>query len=140
MTTIIVAVIQAIATIGVAVFTYFTNHKIEKISDVKSEIRQDIEKNRLEDIARHNETLKSIEELRNKVDQNDIDVVRNRIVAFDNLCRLDVNYDSIKQYQYATAFKDVTKWKYYHTMYKSLNGEIDAAIDNIEEHYKKANF
>ena len=88
----------------------------------------------------HKETLTKIAELERIVDFNDIDTLRNRIVAFDNLCRLDICFNSIKKYQYDTAYKDVDKWKSYHVKYPSLNGEIDMAIDNINEHYKKAKF
>lgn len=91
-------------------------------------------------IEQHKETMTKIKDLENIVDYNDIDAVRNRIVAFDQLCRLDVNNDSIKKYQYDTAYKDVTKWKEYHKKYPELNGEIDMAIENINEHYKKAKF
>lgn len=88
----------------------------------------------------HKETLTKIADLEKIVDNNDIDVVRNRIVAFENLCRLDANNDSIKKYQYDTAYKDIDKWKEYHVKYPTLNGEIDIAIDNINEHYKNAKF
>ena len=91
-------------------------------------------------IEQHDETLERINKLEEIVDQNDIDVVRNRIVAFEQICRLDINNDSIKKYQYDTAYKDITKWEGYHEKYKHLNGEINAAIENINEHYKKAKF
>ena len=91
-------------------------------------------------VEQHEETMTKINDLEKIVDTNDIDALRNRIVAFDNLCRLDVNNDSIKKYQYDTAYKDVDKWKEYHIKYPSLNGEIDMAIENINEHYKNAKF
>jgi len=91
-------------------------------------------------IEQHKETMTKINDLEKIVDQNDIDALRNRIVAFDNLCRLDVNNDSIKKYQYDTAYKDIDKWADYHKKYPSLNGEINIAIENINEHYKKAKF
>lgn len=91
-------------------------------------------------VEQHKETMTKINDLEKIVDYNDIDALRNRIVAFDNLCRLDVNYDGIKKYQYDTAYKDIDKWVDYHDKYKSLNGEIDMAIENINEHYKKAKF
>lgn len=91
-------------------------------------------------IEQHKETLQKIAELEKITDTNDIDTIRNRIVAFENICRLDINNDSIKKYQYDTAYKDVDKWKEYHKKYPSLNGEIDMAIENINEHYKKAKF
>ena len=88
----------------------------------------------------HNETKAQVEELKRIVDFNDIDAVRNRIVAFENLCRLDVNNDSIKLHQYKTYYKDEDKWAMYHKKYPELNGEINTAIESINEHYKKAKF
>ena len=131
--TIVIAIIQAVSTTAIAIFTWFTNHRIQKISEVKEELRTELKE-------QHKETLTKISDLEKIVDNNDIDVVRNRIVAFENLCRLDANNDTIKKYQYDTAYKDITKWKEYHKKYPSLNGEIDIAIDNINEHYKTAKF
>lgn len=88
----------------------------------------------------HEETMEQIAKLEKKVDFNDIDVVRNRIVAFENLCRLDVNNNEIKKHQYKTYFKDEDKWAMYHKLYSELNGEINSAIESINEHYKKAKF
>ena len=132
-TSIVVTIIQVLGTISVAGFTWFTNHRIQKISEVKEELRTELKE-------QHIETLTKISDLEKIVDNNDIDVVRNRIVAFENLCRLDANNDTIKKYQYDTAYKDIDKWKEYHKKYPSLNGEIDIAIDNINEHYKSAKF
>ena len=132
-TSIVVAIIQVLGTIAVAGFTWFTNHRIQKISEVKEELRTELKE-------QHKETLSKINDLETIVDKNDIDTIRNRIVAFDNLCRLDENYDSIKKYQYDTAYKDIDKWKEYHIKYPALNGEIDIAIDNINEHYRNAKF
>lgn len=133
MTTIIVAIIQVLGTIIVAAFTYLTNHKIEKIKDIRESVDSKLNENK-------QEILNRIDDLEKIVDQNDIDVVRNRIVSFENLCRLDKEHNGIRKYQYETAFKDVTKWKIYHEKYPKLNGEIDVAIENIEEHYKQAIF
>ncbi len=83
---------------------------------------------------------KRFNELTKQVDFNDIDTVRARISAFDQLCRLDKNYKTIQQHQYNTVFKDIDKWAMYHRKYPELNGEINAAIENINEHYKKAIF
>ena len=98
---------------------------------------EEMDKNRKE---QHEETLEKIADLEKIVDQNDIDALRNRIVAFDNLCRLDINNNGIKKYQYDTAYKDVDKWAEYHKKYPSLNGEINMAIENINEHYRNAKF
>ena len=90
-----------------------------------------------ETIANNN---KRFDELIKKIDNNDIDVVRGRIVAFEQICRLDVNYNNIKQHQYKTYFKDEDKWAMYHKIYPELNGEINTAIESINEHYKHAKF
>ena len=96
-----------------------------------------IDKDRKE---QHEETMEQIAKLDKKVDNNDIDVVRGRIVAFEQLCRLDVNNDNIKLHQYKTYYKDEDKWAWYHKSYPELNGEINSAIESINEHYKKAKF
>ena len=133
MTTILVTIIQVLGTLAVAMFTYFTNHKIEKIASVKEELRNELK-------AQHEETLSKIDDLETIVDKNDIDTVRSRIVAFENICRLDVTHDQIKRHQYDTIFKDINKWELYHEKYPSLNGEIDIAIENIQDNFKIAKF
>ena len=120
-----------------SILTGSTNKKIKTLDSVKKEFEDKMEANRQEDIARHQETLDKLAELTKIVDWNDIDAVRNRIVAFENLCRLDKKYTNIKEYQYKTYFKDEDKWKMYHKKYPELNGEIDMAIENIRNHYKK---
>lgn len=110
---------------------------LSKSLDPFNEIIKEYEEKRIE---QHVETLSKIADLEKIVDQNDIDVVRNRIVAFENICRLDTKNDSIKKYQYDTAYKDIDKWAEYHKKYSSLNGEINMAIENINEHYKHAKF
>ena len=88
----------------------------------------------------HNETKAQVDELKRVVDFNDIDAVRSRIVAFENLCRMDKNYNTLKLHQFKTIYKDINKWKAYHIKYPELNGEIDIAIESINEHYKKEIF
>lgn len=83
---------------------------------------------------------KSINELKKTVDDNDIDTIRHRIASFENLCRMDVNHNQIQKHQYIAIFKDIDKWDKYHIKYPFLNGELKAAIENIEESYKKAKF
>jgi len=134
---IIIVSIPVLSTIVPSILTYLTNRKIRTLDNVKKEFETKMEANRQEDIARHQETLEKIAKLSETVDWNDIDTVRNRIVAFDNLCRLDKKFTSIKEYQYKTYFKDEDKWKMYHKKYPELNGEINMAIENIREHYKK---
>ena len=133
MENIIIAIIQVIGTIAVAIFTYLANHKMQKISDIKEELRKELK-------AQHEETLQKIAELENTTDSNDIDTVRSRIVAFENLCRMDKNYNTLKRHQFDTIFKDVDKWAKYHEKYPNLNGEIDVAIESIKEHFKKEIF
>lgn len=83
---------------------------------------------------------KSVEELKEVVDNNDIDTIRYRISSFDNLCRLDKTHTQIQKHQYVTIFKYIDKWNNYHEKYTHLNGELKLAIKNIEECYKKAKF
>lgn len=134
---IIIVSIPVLSAVIPSILTYLTNRKISTLDNVKKEFETTIENNKQEDIARHQETLDKLAELTKTVDWNDIDTVRNRIVAFDNLCRLDKKFTSIKEYQYKTYFKDEDKWKMYHEKYPELNGEINLAIENIREHYKK---
>ena len=133
MEAIVTTLITAISSIIVAVLTLRTNNKIKKISDLKEDFKSDME-------ATRKELLAKMETLEKTIDKNDIDAVRNRISAFDQLCRLDVKHNSIQMHQYNTAFKDIDKWKIYHKKYPKLNGEIDVAISNIKDNYKMANF
>lgn len=133
MTAVLVAIIQVCGTVAVALFTYFTNHKVERITNVKEELKKDYE-------LQHKEIIDKINDLEETVDKNDIDTVRSRIVSFDNICRLDKTHDQIKRYQYDTIFKDINKWAQYHKKYPDLNGEIDIAIQNIQESFKVAKF
>lgn len=134
---IIIVSIPVLSAVIPSILTYITNRKISTLDNVKKDFEEKIEKNRQEYIIRHQETLDKFDELTKIVDWNDIDTLRNRIVAFDNLCRLDKNFKSIKEYQYKTYFKDEDKWILYHQKYPELNGEINLAIENIREHYKK---
>lgn len=72
-----------------------------------------------------------------KVDMNDVDTIRNRILANETLIRKG---EHLKLYQYQSIFKDIDKWRAYHEDYPELNGMIDVAIDNIIEAYKKEKF
>lgn len=83
---------------------------------------------------------KDIDNLKEIVDWNDIDTIRNRISAFENLVRLDTNKNQLKRHQYITAIKDIDKWELYHTKYKNLNGEMNLAIENIKKAYNDAKF
>ena len=93
------------------------------------------------DIKKELENVKKdLNQLQTDVDYNDIGTIRNRISNFDCLCRLDTEHNQIEQHQYVTAFKDINKWEKYHEKYEDLNGELKIAIENINEHYKKAIF
>lgn len=76
-----------------------------------------------------------IKKINEKVDQNDIATIKNRILAVEMLIRSKQN---ISECQYKAAFKDIDKWNYYHTIYKDLNGELKNAIDNIFKNYNKS--
>lgn len=88
--------------------------------------------------------LKEINEkignLETRIDWNDIYIVKHRIIDFDIRVRKDINNDMIERYEYKAIFKDIQKWIDYHKKYENLNGEIDIAIDNIKESFKKAKF
>lgn len=88
----------------------------------------------------HEETLIKIAEVKKDNDYGNIDNIRSRICAFDMLCRTDVNNDIIQLHQYNSIFLDINKWKEYHKLYPELNGVINVAIENINEHYKNAKF
>lgn len=75
--------------------------------------------------------------LEEKVDMNDIDTIRNRILANETLIRKG---EHLKMYQYKSIFKDIDKWRRYHIKYPELNGIIDVAIENITEAYKNEKF
>lgn len=122
--------------IAVFVYNLFKSLLKKELEPFTKKIEEQDEKRK----EQHEETMQQIADLTRIVDFNDIDAVRNRIVAFENLCRLDVNNDSIKLHQYKTYFKDHDKWVDYHKKYKELNGEINTAIESINEHYKKAKF
>lgn len=115
--------------IGGFVYKLFTKALHKQLEPFNKRIDETIQNNN-----------KRFDELTRIVDFNDIDAVRNRIVAFENLCRLDVNNDDIKLHQYKTYFKDEDKWKLYHDKYPELNGEINVAIESIHNHYEKAKF
>lgn len=83
---------------------------------------------------------KDIKQLKIEADYREIGTLRNRISSFDALCRLDVNFNQLEKHQYITVFKDIDKWDKYHEIYTDINGELKIAIENIQEHYKKAKF
>ncbi len=88
----------------------------------------------------HKETMQQIAEIKKENDFNNIDVIRNRMSSVGMLCRLDLTNNTIEQDQYRNFFKDETKWRYYHTLYPELNGEMDEVIKYVHKHYENANF
>lgn len=86
------------------------------------------------------EINEKISNLETRIDWNDIYIVKHRIIDFDIRVRKDVNNDMIERYEYKAIFKDIQKWIDYHKKYEDLNGEIDIAIDNVKEAFKKAKF
>lgn len=78
-----------------------------------------------------------LEKLEHKVDDNDIDAVRSRILANEALIRKG---EHLKRYQYISLFKDIDKWNAYHLIRPELNGLLKMAIQNIEEAYKNEKF
>lgn len=82
-------------------------------------------------------TLDKIEALERKVEDNDIDTVRNRILANESLIRKG---EHLKRYQYISLMKDIDKWNAYHLIRPELNGLLKIAIQNIEEAYKNEKF
>lgn len=107
--------------------------KFSPIKWLGNRFNSDIKKE-LEDVKR------DIKQLKVEADYREIGTLRNRISSFDALCRLDVNHNQLEKHQYITAFKDIDKWDKYHETYKDLNGELRMAIENIQNHYKKAKF
>lgn len=85
----------------------------------------------------HRDLFNKLDDLDKKIDQADIDNIRTRILDYDARIRKG---EVIKQYQYKAIFKDIDKWVLYHEKYKDLNGMIDAAIENITQHFKEDPF
>lgn len=129
MTAIIVSLINLLGTI----FVFFANKKISRLKDLENKINEKMKNN---DIL----LQKQINDIIKAVDNVNIGNIRARIVTFDNICRLDVNHNSIQRHQYNAIFKDIDEWVNFHEIYPELNGEINVAIDNIKEHFKEAIF
>lgn len=129
MTAIIVALINLAGTI----FVFFANKKISKLKNLELKIEQ-----KMKDSDRV--LQEQINIVRKAVDNVNIGNIRARIVTFDNICRLDTGCNSIQRHQYNAIFKDIDEWTKYHEIYPELNGEINVAIENINEHFKNAKF
>lgn len=70
--------------------------------------------------------------LEEKVDMNDIDTIRNRIIANEALLRKG---EVFTEKQWENLYKDVSKWNMYHDTHRELNGFLKVVIENIDEHY-----
>lgn len=113
-------------TLGIIIFVMLveiTPIKINPISWLGKKLNKDI--------------MDKLHYLEAKVDMNDVDTIRNRILANETLIRKG---EHLKLYQYKSIFKDIDKWREYHIKYPELNGIIDVAIENIIEAYKKETF
>ena len=85
----------------------------------------------------HKDLRNKIAEVRKKVDMNDIDTIRTRILDSEALLRKGEQFTKT---QWESLYKDITKWNEYHKNYKDLNGFLKVAIENIDEMYKNATF
>lgn len=79
-----------------------------------------------------------------KIDINDFQTRRNRVLSFDMLLRKNINYKP-SRYDYENIFDDIEKLKNYKEELKNkyniiTNGELRIAIDNIENKYRKEVF
>ena len=74
-----------------------------------------------------------LDRLEKKVDWNDIDTIRNRIIANEALLRKG---EVFTEKQWENVYKDISKWINYHDTYKDLNGFLRVVIENIDTHYK----
>lgn len=128
-----VAIAVALINLAGTVFVFFANKKVSKLKDLEKRIEQ-----RMED--KDNKLQFQINEVRRAVDNVNIGNIRARIVTFDNICRLDTGCNSIQRHQYNAIFKDIDEWAHFHEIYPELNGEINVAIENINEHFKNAKF
>lgn len=83
----------------------------------------------------HKDLRNKISEVRKKVDMNDIDTIRTRILDSESLLRKGEQFTKT---QWESLYKDIQKWNNYHKDYKDLNGFLKVAIENIDEMYKNA--
>ena len=114
----------------VGVFVEIAPVKINPISYLGKLLTKDLH-NKVDSLE------KKVDSLEKTVDHNDIDTVRNRILANETLLR---KAEHFTRYQYECLFKDIDKWNNYHEEYPDLNGLLKIAIKNIEETYKQERF
>ena len=74
-----------------------------------------------------------LDKLEKKVEDNDIDTLRNRILASEALLRKG---EVFTEKQWENLYKDITKWNMYHETHKELNGFLQVVIENINVYYK----
>ncbi|MEG1597713.1 MAG: hypothetical protein RRY22_04925 [Bacilli bacterium] len=79
-----------------------------------------------------------------KIDINDFQARRNRVLSFDMLLRKSLNYHP-SRYDYENIFDDIKKLSVYkkdlEIKYNIVtNGELKIAIKNIENRYKNETF
>lgn len=80
------------------------------------------------------EIAKKIDELDEKVDRNDIQTLKHRVLGIDLMIR-EGNADKISDSQFKTAIEDLNKYSQYHKKYPELNGELKNAEQNIWKAY-----
>ena len=102
--------------------------KIDELAENQKELNNTMEIN-------HKDLRNKISEVRKKVDMNDIDTIRTRILDSESLLRKGEQFTKT---QWESLYKDIQKWNNYHKDYKDLNGFLKVAIENIDEMYKNA--
>lgn len=102
--------------------------KMEELAENQKELNNTVEIN-------HKDLRNKISEVRKKVDMNDIDTIRTRILDSESLLRKGEQFTKT---QWESLYRDIEKWNNYHKDYKDLNGFLKVAIENIDEMYKNA--
>lgn len=74
-----------------------------------------------------------LDKLEKKVEDNDIDTIRNRILASEALLRKG---EIFTEKQWENLYQDITKWNNYHNTHQELNGFLKVVIENINVYYK----
>lgn len=85
--------------------------------------------------SRINKTMNDrLDNLERKVDEIDIETIRNRILNSEARLRKG---ETFSEKQWENLYCDITKWNDYHKTYENLNGFLKVTIENIDEYYKK---
>lgn len=115
-----------------AILTIIEKSQTIKYKPISKLLHGDLEQ-KIDNVSKEQKELKdSIEKIQKTVDYNDIDVVRNRIIANEQLLN---NGAKFERHQWESLYKDINKWNLYHEKYPDLNGIIKVAIENIDKHY-----